>query len=49
MMLKYLMILIFKGTRRYINAFVNRFVSQGNKSEYGVDAIIYDVVEVFIL
>ena len=33
---------------KYINAFVNRFVLQGNKSEYEVDAIIYGVVEDFI-
>ena len=33
---------------KYINAFVNRFVLQGNKSKYEVDAIIYGVVEDFI-
>ena len=33
---------------KYINAFVNRFVLQGNKSEYEVDAVIYGVVEDFI-
>ena len=33
---------------KYINAFVNRFVLQGNKSEYEIDAIIYGVVEDFI-
>ena len=33
---------------KYINAFVNRFVLQGTKSEYEVDAIIYGVVEDFI-
>lgn len=33
---------------KYINAFVNRFILQGNKSSYEVDAIIYGVVEDFI-
>ena len=33
---------------KYINAFVNRFVLQENKSEYEVDAIIYGAVEDFI-
>ena len=33
---------------KLINAFVNRFILQGNKSEYEVDAIIYGVVEDFI-
>ena len=33
---------------KYINAFVNRFILQGTKSEYEVDAIIYGVVEDFI-
>lgn len=33
---------------KYIDLFVNRFILQGNKSEYEVDAIIYGVVEDFI-
>ena len=33
---------------KYINRFVNRFVLQGNKAEYEVDAIIYGVVEDFL-
>lgn len=33
---------------KYINSFVNRFVLQGNKSLYEVDAIIYGVVEDFV-
>lgn len=32
----------------YIDKFINRFVLQGNKSEYEVDAIIYGVVNDFI-
>lgn len=32
----------------YIDKFINRFVLQGNKSEYEVDAIIYGVVDDFI-
>ena len=33
---------------KYIDLFVNRFILQGNKSEYEVDAIIYGFVEDFI-
>ncbi len=33
---------------KYIERFINRFVLQGNKSEYEVDAIIYGVVDDFI-
>ncbi len=33
---------------KYIDKFINRFVLQGNKSEYEVDAIIYGVVDDFI-
>lgn len=33
---------------KYINAFVNRFILQGNLSKYEVNAIIYGVVEDFI-
>ena len=36
------------NNEKYINSFVNRFVLQGNKSEYEVDAVIYGVVEEFI-
>ncbi len=32
----------------YIDKFINRFILQGNKSEYEVDAIIYGVVDDFI-
>lgn len=34
--------------KKYIDIFINRFILQGNKSEYEVDAIIYGVVEDFI-
>lgn len=34
--------------KKYIDQFINRFILQGNKSEYEVDAIIYGVVEDFI-
>ncbi len=32
----------------YIDQFINRFVLQGNKSKYEVDAVIYGVVEDFV-
>ncbi len=34
--------------KKYIDKFINRFILQGNKSEYEVDAIIYGVVDDFI-
>lgn len=33
---------------KYIDLFVNRFILQGNKSKYEVDAIIYGIVEDFL-
>lgn len=34
--------------KKYIDKFINRFILQGNNSEYEVDAIIYGVVDDFI-
>lgn len=36
------------NNEKYIDAFINRFILQGNRSTYEVNAIIYGVVEDFI-